>query len=227
MMLNQTGVAADKEAQLTIHDLSLSISPSMVTWPGDPAVRIEPRLRIARGDPANVSELCFGSHTGTHVDPPFHFDDQGLPVDRVPLDLLIGRAWVCEVTSERDVGVAALRGNVPAGAIRLLLKTANSELWRREVLEFSPDFVTLTVGAAHWLLDQGIRLLGVDYLSLERPGSEGFPVHHALLGAGMVVVEGLNLSSLRTGWYNFYCLPLKVTGGDGAPARAVAVGPLQ
>jgi arylformamidase len=199
----------------------------MVIWPGDPAVRIEPRLRIAHGDPVNVSELCLGSHTGTHVDPPFHFNDQGLTVDLVPLDLLIGRAWVCEVMCEGDVGVAALQGNVPAGAIRLLLKTANSELWRREELQFSPDFVTLTVEAAHWMLEQGIRLLGVDALSLDRPGSEGFPVHRALLGAGMVVVEGLDLSSLHTGWYNLYCLPLKVTGGDGAPARAVAAGPLQ
>jgi arylformamidase len=225
-MPNPPDPVADPEINSTVHDLSLPISPTMVTWPGDPAVRIEPRLRIALGDPANVSELCFGSHTGTHVDPPYHFDDQGARVDEIPLDLLIGRAWVCEVTSGGDIDVAALRSSVPEGAIRLLLKTANSRLWHREVQEFSPDFVTLTPEAAHWISEQGIRLLGVDYLSLERPGSEGFPVHHALLGAGIVVVEGLDLSSLRTGWYNLYCLPLKVTGGDGAPVRAVAAGPL-
>jgi arylformamidase len=226
-MPNSLGVVGGQETHLTIHDLSLPISPFMVTWPGDPPVRIEPRLRIARGDSVNVSDLRFGSHTGTHVDPPYHFDDQGVCVDDISLEVLIGRAWVCEVTSERDIDVAALHGNVPKGTLRLLLKTANSELWHRDMQEFSPAFVTLTVEAAHWVLEQGIRLLGVDYLSLDRPDCEGFPVHHALLGAGIVVVEGLDLSSLQTGWYNLYCLPLKVAGGDGAPARAVAVGPLQ
>ncbi len=221
------GFVARQETDLAIHDLSVPISPSMVTWPGDPAVLVEPRLRIAVGDSVNVSELCLGSHTGTHVDPPYHFDDQALRVDEIPLDVLIGRAWVCEVLSERDIDVTALQSNVPAGTVRLLLKTANSDLWHREAQEFCPDFVALTAEAAHWILDQGIRLLGVDYLSLDRPASAGFPVHRALLGAGIVVVEGLDLSSLRTGWYNLYCLPLKVTGGDGAPARAVAVGPLQ
>jgi arylformamidase len=221
------GLVAGQETDLTMHDLSVPISPSMVTWPGDPPVRVEPRLRIALGDSVNVSELCLGSHTGTHVDPPYHFDDQGLRLDEIPLEVLIGRAWVCEVLSEGDIDVTALQSNVPEGTIRLLLKTANSKLWHRDVQEFWPGFVTLTAESAHWILDRGIRLLGVDYLSLDRPESEGFPVHRALLGAGIVVVEGLDLSSLRTGWYNLYCLPLKVTGGDGAPARAVAVGPLQ
>jgi len=212
---------------LSIYDLSLSISPTMVTWPGDPPVRVEPRLRIARGQPVNVSELCLGSHTGTHVDPPYHFDDHGIKVDELPLEVLIGRAWVCDLESKRDVEVSDLQGIVPQGTVRLLLKTANSALWHREVQEFTPDFVALTAEAAHWIAEQGIRLLGVDSLSLERPGSAGYPVHHALLGAGVIVVEGLDLSSLGSGWYNFYCLPLKVAGGDGAPARAVAVGPLE
>ena len=212
---------------MPIHDLSLPISPSMVVWPGDPPVRVEPRLRIAQGDAANVSELYFGSHTGTHVDPPYHFDDQGMKVDAIPLELLMGSAWVCDMQSKRDIELSALQDRVPQGTVRLLLKTANSALWRPQVQEFTPDFCALTVEAAHWIVEQGIRLLGVDYLSLERPGSEGHPLHHTLLGAGVVVVEGLDLSSLQTGWYNFYCLPLKVADGDGAPARAVAVGPLQ
>lgn len=212
---------------MTIHDLSLPISPSMVTWPGDPPVRVEPRLRIVDGQPVNVSELCFGSHTGTHVDPPYHFDEQGMKLDAIPLEWLIGLAWVCDVKAAGDIELSTLQADVPEGTVRLLLKTANSTLWRRQVQQFTPDFVTLTLEAAKWISAQGIRLLGVDYLSLDRPDSAGHPVHHQLLGAGMVVVEGLDLSSLQTGWYNFYCLPLKVTGGDGAPARAVAVGPLQ
>lgn len=212
---------------MPIYDLSLSISPSMVTWPGDPQVRVEPRIRIARGQPANVSEMCLGSHTGTHVDPPYHFDEHGIKVDELPLEVLVGRAWVCSLDSKRDIEVSDLQGAVPKGAVRLLLRTSNSDLWHREMQEFEDDFVALTVEAARWIVEQGTRLLGVDYLSLERPGSAGHPVHHALLGAGVIVVEGLDLSSLENGWYNLYCLPLKVADGDGAPARVAAVGPLQ
>lgn len=212
---------------MPIYDLSLPISASMVTWPGDPPVRVEPRLRIARGQPANVSELCLGLHTGTHVDPPYHFDDHGMKVDELPLEVLIGRAWVCSLGSKPDIEVSDLQGAVPQGTVRLLLKTANSALWHRGVQEFTSDFASVTVEAARWIVKQGIQLLGVDYLSLERPGSAGHPVHHALLGAGVIVVEGLDLSSLENGWYNLYCLPLKVADGDGAPARAVAVGPLK
>ena len=212
---------------MPIYDLSLPISAAMVTWPGDPPVRVEPRLRIARGQPANVSELCLGLHTGTHVDPPYHFDDHGMKVDELPLEVLIGRAWVCSLESKPDIEVSDLQGAVPQGTVRLLLKTANSALWHREVQEFASDFASLTVEAARWIVEQGTQLLGVDYLSLERPGSAGHLVHHALLGAGVIVVEGLDLSSLETGWYNLYCLPLKVADGDGAPARAVAVGPLE
>jgi len=212
---------------LPIYDLSLPISPTMVTWPGDPAVRIEPRLRIARGHAANVSELYLGSHTGTHVDPPYHFDDSGVRVDELPLEVLIGRTWVYEFESRGKIDVSDLQGNVPQDAVRLLLKTANSDLWGRGVTEFTPDFVVITTEAAHWIVQRGIKLLGVDYLSVERPGSVEHPVHHALLGAGVIVVEGLDLSSLESGWYNLYCLPLRVAGGDGAPARAIAVGPLE
>jgi len=212
---------------LPIHDLSLPISPTMVTWPGDPQVHIEACSRIADGDPANVSQLSLGLHTGTHVDPPYHFDDQGMTADQLALDVLIGRAWVCDIEAERDVGVTHLQGSVPPGAIRLLLKTRNSLLWRHEAREFTPDFVALSEKAALWIVQRGIRLLGVDYLSLERPESAAHPVHHTLLKAGVVVVEGLDLSSLASGWYNFYCLPLKVAHGDGAPARAVAIGPLK
>ncbi len=216
-----------QEPTLPIYDLSLPISPSMVTWPGDPPVRIEPRLRIAQGHAANVSELCLGLHTGTHVDPPYHFDEQGMKVDELPLKLLLGRAWVCNVQSKREIDVSDLQAHVPPGTVRLLLKTANSALWRAGVREFTPGFVVLTAEASRWIVRQGIRLLGVDYLSLERPGSVGHPVHHTLLEAGIVIIEGLDLSSLQSGWYNLYCLPLKVADGDGAPARAVAVGPLE
>ena len=213
---------------MAIHDLSLPISPSMVTWRGDPAVRVESRVRIARGDVCNVSELCLGSHTGTHVDPPYHFLENGMKVDELPLEALLGRAWVCDCGSLHDIGVDFLQAHVPAGTIRLLLKTTNSALWHRDVQHFTPDFAALTLEAARWVAQhEGICLLGVDYLSVERPGSAEHAAHHALLGAGVIIVEGLDLSSLHSGWYNLCCLPLKVAGGDGAPARAVARGPLE
>jgi arylformamidase len=199
----------------------------MVVWSGDPPVRVEPRLRIAHGDEANVSELCMGSHTGTHVDPPYHFDDHGAKVDELPLESLMGPAWVHDVGCGTRIRAVDLQQAVPPGTGRLLLRTTNSALWHGKVQGFQQDFVTMELGAALWIVAQGIRLVGVDYLSVETPDSAGHRVHHALLEAGIVIVEGLDLSPLHSGWYNFYCLPLRVAGGDGAPARAVAVGPLQ
>jgi len=212
---------------LPIYDLSLPISASMVVWAGDPPVRVEPRLRIAHGDAANVSEICLGSHAGTHVDPPYHFADDGDKVDELPLEALLGPAWVCDLGSGITIRADDLHLAVPAGTERLLLKTTNSTLWHSRLQEFRRDFVAMELEAARWIVTQGIRLVGVDYLSVEGPGSTGHPVHHTLLGAGIVIVEGLDLSALHSGWYNFYCLPLRVADGDGAPARAVAVGPLQ
>ena len=208
-----------------IYDLTLPISPSMPTWPGDPPVRVEQRVSIARGDACNVSELTLGSHTGTHMDAPYHFVESGLRLDVLPLELLMGKAWVHDCGSRPRIDVDDLAG-VPTHTQRLLLKTANSELWRRDVREFQREFVTITLEAARWIVGQGVRLLGVDYMSVERPGCEHHPVHHALLGAGLVVVEGLDLSAIGQGWYNLICLPLKLAGGDGAPARVVALGPL-
>jgi len=212
---------------LSIYDLSLPVSAATVTWRGDPLVRLEPRRRIAQGDACNVSELRMGSHTGTHVDPPYHFVEDGVKVDALPLDVLMGRAWVCDLGSVRQVDAGDLQSRVPPGTTRLLLKTANSALWHREGQGFTEDFVDLTPEAARWVVAQGVRLLGVDYLSVERPGPAGNPVHRTLLEAGVIIVEGLDLACLTDGWYNVYCLPLKLAGGDGAPARAVAVGPLE
>jgi len=210
-----------------VYDLSLSLSPDMLTWPGDPPVRVEPRLRISRGDVCNVSELSFGSHTGTHVDPPYHFVEGGMRIDELPLEALMGRTWVCDLGDRRQVTADDLRQSVPADAIRVLLKTSNSALWQNDVREFRRDFVALAVDAAQWIAQRDICLLGIDYLSVEGPGSPGHTVHHTLLEAGVVIVEGLDLSPLHAGWYNFCCLPLKVAGGDGAPARALAIGPLE
>ena len=213
---------------MPIYDLSVPISASMLVWPGDPAVSVEPRVCIARGDACNVSELRFGSHTGTHLDAPYHFVENGMTVDELPLEALLGRAWVLDCGERMDIDVADLQEQVPDGTWRLLLKTRNSRLWHSDARDFVRDFATITPQAARWIAQQeNLCLLGVDYLSVERPGSSEHPVHHALLEAGVIIVEGLDLSALQTGWYNLFCLPLKVLGGDGAPVRAVAAGPLE
>jgi arylformamidase len=158
---------------------------------------------------------------GTHVDAPFHFISGGDPVEAMPLDVLMGPAVVTylpEVAAVTATDLEAL--DLPAGVQRLLLRTRNSKLWTTGVEEFQPDFVALTVDAAQWVVQRGIRLLGVDYLSVQR-FDDGPEVHQILLEARVVIVEGLNLAGVEPGEYELICLPLKLTGAEGAPARAV------
>ncbi len=206
-----------------IIDISLGISPSMLTWPSDPGVKIEPASRISAGKAANVSELHCGTHTGTHIDPPLHFLADGAPIDQIPVDALIGPAVVVDLTSvEYDIDAEVLESlNLPAGVERLLCHTRNSEFWREESPEFTEDYVAVTADGAAWLVEHGIRLIGVDYLSVEHRGTPGHPTHMTLLGAGVVIVEGMNLDGVPAGDYTLVCLPLKIVDGDGGPARAV------
>lgn len=208
-----------------IIDVSLPVGPQMLTWPGDPAVAIEGRSRIARGDAANVSELVMGSHTGTHVDPPVHFIDGAPGVDTLDLDALVGAAEVVDlrgIAGEIDVShLEALA--LPDGVERLLLYTDNSTLWTTDVVGFPDSYTCLSPDAARWLVERGVRLVGTDFLSIERRGAPGHPVHMTLLHAGVVIVEGLNLSGVEPGGYTFACLPLRVVDGDGAPARAILI----
>lgn len=206
-------------------DVSLGIGPDLMTWPGDPGVAVEPSARLSRGDPANVSELRLGSHTGTHVDPPYHFFDGEVTVDRLPLDLFHGEAVVADLTGvEGRIGPRELEAvRLPERSTRLLLKTRNSELWARETGDFPERYVSLGVDGAEWAVERGIRLVGIDFLSVEADGPPDFPVHRILLGGGTIIVEGLNLSAVEPGTYTFVCLPLKVLGGDGAPARAALI----
>jgi arylformamidase len=191
----------------------------MVVYEGDPGVDVRPRLEIAKGDTANVSLLSMGSHTGTHVDAPAHFIEGGATVEALPLDVLIGPALVAEVKSERLIGRSDLEPLPLDGQSRLLLKTRNSELWAAG--GFSRDFVALDLEGARYLTERGLRLIGIDYLSVEAFHSPGHPVHRHLLGAGVVILEGLDLSRVAPGVYELVCLPLPVRGIDGAPCRAV------
>ncbi|MDP9343249.1 MAG: cyclase family protein [Actinomycetota bacterium] len=204
-------------------DVSLPIGPDLLTWPGDPGIEILPASRIADGDPANVSQLRLGSHTGTHVDPPVHFVEGGATADQLSLDVLVGDALVVELPEadgpipRRDLEALA----IPDGAARLLIKTPNSRLWSRRPVEFPEHFGCLSADAARWVVERGIRLVGIDFLSIESSPEGTYPVHHTLLEAGVIILEGLDLAAVDPGEYRLTCLPLLIAGGDGAPARAV------
>ena len=194
-------------------------------WPGDPSIEILPSSRISRGDSANVSELRIGSHTGTHVDPPCHFVEGAPSIDQVPLAVLTGDAVVAGLQEMLDpIGPAELEAlELPAGTERLLLKTGNSGRWQSLHGAFPDRYASLSTEGAKWVVDRGIRLVGIDFLSIESGGPPNFPVHHMLLEAGVIIVEGLDLSDVAPGDYTFVCFPLKIVGGDGGPARAVLI----
>lgn len=204
-------------------DISVPISSRVPTWPGNPPVVIEPVRRIAAGGSSNLSRLSLGTHTATHVDAPRHFLPDGAGADELRLCDLVGP---CEVL---DMGEAAPGQGVTAALLarvagvtplpRVLLKTRNAILW--DGRPFSQEFVHLTPDAAEWLVTRGVRVVGIDYLSVERFKLPGAPVHHALLGAGVIIIEGLNLAHVAPGRYELICLPLLVEGADGAPARVI------
>lgn len=214
---------------MKIHDVSVLLEPGIPIWPGNPPFELVRVQDIDRGESSNVSRLSLGCHTGTHVDAPVHFVPGAAGVDTLPLALLTGPATVYAVelvpADEGHVTAAALqRANIPSGAIRVLLKTWNSELWKQGPHEFRADFAGISADGAQWIVDNKIGLIGVDYLSVAPKGA-GRPTHEILLKAGVVVVEGLNFSEVEPGNYDFYCLPLKLKGSDGAPARAVLIEP--
>ncbi len=211
---------------MKIHDISIPISAEMPTYPGDPRVSITPKLQIARGDNANVSLLSMGDHTGTHLDPPVHFIPGGKTVDQLDLALLYGptrvldmRHVVGEITSQN---LEAAR--IPKDIVRVLFKTGNSRLWQ-EHRGFDENYVGVSWDAARWLVDHAILLVGVDYLSIESFNAAEPNTHRTLLGAGVIIVEGLNLNDIAPGDYTLACFPLKIQNGDGGPLRAVLIEP--
>ncbi len=208
-------------------DVSVGIGPEMLTWPGDPAAEVLRRKQIAKGDSSNVSELRIGTHTGTHVDPPAHFIEGTEGIDRVPLDQLYGEAVVAELSEAGGpIGAQDLEGlDVPEGTPRLLLKTSNSTIWGQDRPSFPDRYACLSVEAAEWVVQRGIRVVGVDFLSVEEKGAEGHPVHKLLLSNGVAIIEGLDLREAPAGPCTLLCFPLKVLDGDGGPARAALIVP--
>ena len=204
-------------------DVSLEVGPDLLVWPGNPGVTITPTSRISRGDTSNVSEIRLGSHTGTHVDPPFHFLDDGTTAEDLSLDVMMGESTVADLRgTPGPIGPAELAGlSLREETTRLLLRTDNSALWTADLHAFPEEYVCLSPEGARWLVDHGIGLVGIDFLSIEVRGAPGHPTHRTLLEAGVVILEGLNLSEVEPGEYTLVCFPLKIAGGDGAPTRAV------
>jgi arylformamidase len=208
---------------LTIHDISLTISPSLTTWPSHPKIDISRVRDMAQGARSNVSRLELSSHTGTHVDAPLHFIAGGRGVETLDLSVLVGPALVVDARAKSLLDAAALDSlGIPPGAVRLLLRTHNSDIWAEPATAFHEDYVALDTSGAEWVLEHGIRLVGVDYLSVAAYHDLVVP-HQKLLGAGVIPLEGLNLSEITPGEYQLVCLPLKIGGGDGAPCRAVLI----
>ncbi len=206
---------------MTYHDVSALISAEMPVYEGDPPVSITLSSSIERGAPYNVSRLTMGAHTGTHVDAPLHFLESGKAVDQIPLDILIGPALVVELPGQAEISRDTLNSARLAGEQRVLFKTSNSSLWNER--RFCKDFVHITGCAAQYLVEIGVKLVGTDYLSVEKFGATEPVTHLTLLRAGIVILEGLNLSAVKPGHYELICLPLRLRGAEGSPCRAVLV----
>jgi arylformamidase len=201
-------------------DISVPIRDAMIHWPSDPLVSIKRVEDIEKGDTANVSAISMGAHSGTHVDAPIHFIKEGKGVDHVSLDTVIGRARVIEISDTESIKPEELARHRIRRGERILFRTENSShVWQKN--EFVEDFVFISDTAADFLVDRGVRLIGVDYLSVGSFNHGGSYVHKTLLGSGIWIIEGLNLSNVTAGKYDLICLPLRIVGGDGAPARAI------
>lgn len=207
---------------MKIYDITLAISPQLPVWPGDPPFRLERIQSMEAGAHDNVSRLDMGVHTGTHVDAPYHFIQDGRTAESLSLEVLTGPALVVRIPDEvtRITAEVMERAHLPSGVERLLFRTSNSALWGQGAREFHTGFVAIPADGAEWLVQHGVKLVGVDYLSVS-PYKNSIPTHRTLLQAGVVILEGLDLSAVPPGKYNLYCLPLKLVGSDGAPARAI------
>jgi arylformamidase len=201
-------------------DVSVALRPGLPTYPGNPDFELQPVKRIADGASSNNSRLVMGTHSGTHVDAPRHFFDDRPGVDALALDILIGRARVIDLPHRGGITAEHLAAAGLTEDLRVLLKTPNSALWN-SADGFHEDYTYVTESAARFLVAQGVKLVGVDYLSVEQFHKAGAPAHHVLLGNGVVIIEGLNLSDVEAERYEMYCLPLRIVGADGAPARVV------
>jgi len=207
---------------MKVYDISVPLRADMPTYEGEPGPRLEFTSQLSKGDSANISVLSLGSHTGTHVDAPSHFLDGAPGVDSLPPEALVGPAFVAEHGGESHITAADLNAlGIPADCERLLFKTRSGRFW--DDTEFHRDFIALAPDAARALAERGLRLVGIDYLSIERFRPERHEVHETLLASGVVILEGLDLRQVPPGEYFLVGAPLNVVGAEGAPARAFLI----
>lgn len=208
---------------MTIYDLTLTITPDLIVWKGDPPIQMTQPQHLDRGDVCTVTRLNMSAHTGTHLDAPAHFIPGGATVETLDLYTLVGPALLVDVGDVDQITTAVLEQlPIPPGATRLLLRSRNAARWAAGETEFYEPFVAIEADGAQWLVDHGIKLVGVDYLSVA-PYHDAVTTHQILLGAGVIAVEGLNLYEIPTGLYQLVCLPMKLGGSDGAPVRAILI----
>jgi len=204
-----------------IHDVTVPITNSIPVWPGDPQVRLSPKAHLSRDKSHTVrlTAIEMGSHTGTHVDAPYHFVEGGKRLHEIPLEQLTGKATVFEIAGVRSIGLGNLEHRKWDGIERVLFKTDNSQHWQDE--KFYEEFIYLEPDGAEFLVQRGIQLVGIDYLSIDEFKSEKHPTHFALLTRDIVILEGLNLSKVPAGEYTLFALPLNLQDADGAPSRVI------
>jgi arylformamidase len=210
---------------MAIFDISIPITPEMPVWPGDPPVILEKVTSMDAGDHDNVSRLACSVHTGTHVDAPHHFLNDHRTVEKMALDILTGPAEIVQLADDIALVTADTleKATIPDETIRLLIKTRNSQLWASGNNTFYKDFVGISQDGAEWIVRRGIKLVGIDYLSVA-PFQQSIATHETLLKTGIIILEGVNLSAVSPGRYELYCLPLKLEGSDGALARVILIG---
>ena len=201
-------------------DVSVALRDGMIHWPGDPECHIKRVVSMDDGAVCNLTHLSMSAHTGTHMDAPRHFIADGMTMEQLPFEAVIGRCRVFELDCEDQITADDLKKIRLSSGQRVLFKTRNStRSWSMN--EFDQDFVSLRADAAQYLVDQGVMTVGVDYLSIGGFNKDGVETHQIMLGAGIWVIEGLNLSDIKPGYYELICLPLKLEGADGAPCRVV------
>lgn len=212
-------VCGKQAMKADFYDITLPLSDKLITWPTDTPVSIRKTSSISQGNSYNVSELTFSSHCGTHIDAPYHFEENGIKVDQIPLDFLIGKATVFEIKNREKIDWEDVRSLRFDDCTRVIFKTVNSTYWK--CAAFKRDFVYVTKEAAQYLADKNVKLVGIDYLSVEQFDNKYADTHHTLLRKGIVIIEGLDLSKVKAGDYELIALPLKIKDGDGSPARVI------
>ncbi|MFC1567428.1 cyclase family protein [Thermodesulfobacteriota bacterium] len=206
---------------MKMYDISLPISNDLPVWPGDPSVSLMMTRSISNGDQCNVTQIQMGAHTGTHIDAPYHFLKDGATIDTIPFETFIGPCLVVDIDAEVLIEKKDFQKYDLNGHSRILIKTRNSELWANNINSFEKNYVSLGIDAAQYLVEMKAILVGIDYLSIEAFQSDGYPVHKLLLKNNITVLEGLNLSGVKSGVYELLCMPLKLQGCEGAPARVL------